>query len=307
MDYKKIFKSRKTRVAILRWLRFIPDKQMLQMQYFIKTGRRLNLKNPQRYTEKLQWYKLYHRDPEMIRCVDKYDVRSYVEELGLGYILNECYGVYETAEEVDFDKLPNQFVLKDTLGGGGNSVIIVKDKASTDLEAIRTQMQQWVCKRRVRGGGREWPYYSGKEHRIIVERYIESDENNGGLIDYKFFCFNGKCEFIYVMGDRRVGQSVKVSIFDRNFKKLSVMRVGDEEYLSAKEPENFRYMVEVAEKLASKFPHVRVDMYNAEGKVIFGELTFYNASGYMKYDPDEFDFTFGKDFELRKFGFGKNV
>ena len=143
MDYKKIIKSRETRLRILRTLDFIPDKTMIKMQYFIKTGRRLNLKNPQRYTEKLQWYKLYYRDPLMQQCADKYDVREYVRSKGLGYILNECYGVYERVEDIDFDSLPDQFVLKDTLGGGGNSIIICKDKQLLILKTQK-QMQKWL-------------------------------------------------------------------------------------------------------------------------------------------------------------------
>ena len=106
------------RIKILRLLNFIPDKQMVRIQYKIKTGRKLNLKNPQRYTEKLQWYKLYYRNPLMLKCADKYDVREYVKNCGLDNILNECYGVYNTPEEIDFNKLPNKFVIKDTLGGG---------------------------------------------------------------------------------------------------------------------------------------------------------------------------------------------
>lgn len=107
---------------------FVPDKWMVSLQYKIKTGRKLNLKNPQRFTEKLQWYKIFYRDPMMKQCVDKYEVRKYVEKCGLASILNECYGVYNSPDEIDFFNMPNSFVLKDTLGGGGNSVILVPDK-----------------------------------------------------------------------------------------------------------------------------------------------------------------------------------
>ena len=140
MDYKKIIKNRETREKILRVLSFIPDKQMLELQYRIKTGHKLNLKDPRRFTEKLQWYKLYYKDPLLIRCVDKYEVRSYVEEKGLGDILTKCYGVFEKAEDVDFDSLPQSFVIKDTLGSGGNSVIIVKDKDKLDKAVCLKKM-----------------------------------------------------------------------------------------------------------------------------------------------------------------------
>ena len=132
MNYKDIIKSRSVRIKILRLLLFIPDKQMIQLQYRIKTGRRLNLKNPQRFTEKMQWYKLYYRDPKMIQCVDKYDVREYVESKGLDQYLNKCYGVYEDVKDVDWQSLPDQFVMKDTPGGGGISVIIIRNKEKED-------------------------------------------------------------------------------------------------------------------------------------------------------------------------------
>ena len=146
MDYKKLIKNRDTRTAILQILDFVPDDIMLRIQYRIKTGRKLNLKNPKRYTEKIQWYKLCYRDPLMAQCVDKYEVRHYVESCGLKNILNECYGVYSSVEEIDFDALPNQFVLKDTLGSGGNSVILVEDKGKSDIDQIRRQLSKWLSK-----------------------------------------------------------------------------------------------------------------------------------------------------------------
>ena len=154
---------------------------------------------------------------------------------------------------------------------------------------------------KVKGSGREWPYYSGKNHRLIIEEMIESNPSEGGLIDYKFFCFNGKVEFLYVMGDREIGKSVKVSLFDRNFVKLPVSRVGDEEFLKARKPENFDEMISVAEKLSEEFPHVRVDLYNVNGKILFGELTFYNASGYMLFEPDSFDVEIGKRWDIKDY------
>lgn len=301
MDYKKLIKSRELRLAILKCLSFIPDKLMLQLQYRIKTGRRLDLNNPRRFTEKLQWYKLYYKNPLMVQCVDKYDVRTYVQEKGLGHILNECYGVYDRVEDIDFDKLPDQFVLKDTLGGGGNSVILVKDKTRENMDMLRAQLQKWVDEdHRAKGGGREWPYYSGKKHRIIVERYIPSDENTGGLIDYKFFCFGGETAFVYGVADRRPGIDAGIGIFDRDFVKISVKRVGEPLLRELKKPVNYEIMRGYAELLAKEFPHVRVDFYNQNGCIIFGELTFYNASGYMKYEPDEFDFEMGDKFVLPK-------
>lgn len=295
MDYKKIIKSRNVRLKILRMLSFIPDKMMLKLQYRIKMGRKLNLKNPQRFTEKIQWYKLYYKNPKMIQCVDKYDVREYVKSKGLEDILIPCYGVYESVNQIDWESLPNQFVMKDTLGGGGNSVIIVKDKNSTDIEELKRRGAEWTSiKAHVRDAGREWPYYNGKNHRIIIEKYIESDANKGGLIDYKYFCFDGKPEFLYVMGERVVGKEVKVAILNSDYSETEVQRVGDTQYKDYTKPYNYDKMKSIVEILSEEFPHVRVDMYNIEGRIYFGELTFFNASGYMKYNPDSADYVFGK-------------
>ena len=299
MNYKSIIKSQALRRKILRMLSFIPDKPMIKLQYRLKMGRKLDLKNPKRFTEKLQWYKLNYKNPLMIRCVDKYDVREYVKSKGLEDILIPCYGVYDSADDIDWDSLPNQFVMKDTLGGGGNSVIIVKDKKKEDIGELKRKATEWTkIKAHVKSDGREWPYYSGKNHRIIIEKYIDSDPSKGGLIDYKFFCFNGTTEFIYVMGDREVGERVKVRLMDREFKRLPVLRVGDADIGEVSEPQNYQDMLMVAEKLAEDFPHVRVDLYNIGGEILFGELTFYNASGYMQYEPDNFDYMVGSKFHL---------
>ena len=302
MDYKKIIKSRSARWAILKCLSFIPDKPMLRLQYRIKTGRPLDLKNPQRYSEKLQWYKLYYKDPLMIRCVDKYDVRAYVESKGLGHILNECYGVFDRVEDIDFDALPEQFVLKDTLGGGGNSVILMTNKAETDLEAVKAQLRKWVGENhRIRSGGREWPYYSGKKHRILAERYIPSEEAAGGLIDYKFFCFDGRVEYVYGIADRTVGHGAALGIFDKDFNLLPYRRA-DERPLERliEKPRNFAVMAETAQTLAKDFPHARIDFYSQDNAVVFGEITFFDGSGYMRFEPDEFDLILGEKFVLRK-------
>lgn len=297
MDYKKIIKSRKTREAILRALCFVPDKTMLKLQYRIHMGEKLDLKKPQRFTEKMQWYKIHYRNPDMIKCVDKYEVRDYIKGLGMDEILNDCYGVYENADEVDFSALPESFVIKDTLGSGGNSVIIIDNKADMDENAVRNSMREWTKVPLVRDGGREWPYYSGKTHRILIEKLIESNEPNS-LIDYKFFCFDGKVEFAYVMGNRDIGSSVSVSVVDRDFNILPVLRVGDSQLEDIQKPEKFDEMISIAEDISKNFPHVRVDLYDVDGKVVFGELTFFNASGYMKYNPDSFDFEIGKKFVL---------
>lgn len=297
-DYKKIIKNRDIRIAILNSLFFVPDKWMVAIQYRIANGRWPNLKKPQRFTEKLLCYKLFYRDSMMKKCVDKFDVREYIESLGLTSILNECYGVYEKVDEVDFEKLPNRFVLKDTLGGGGTSVIICKDKSKANLEQYRFLMGKWIKTFTGKNFGRAW-VYEGKKHRIIAEKYIESDENKGGLIDYKFFCFYGKCEYLYVIADRKVGDKAGFGIFNKSYEKLNVERC-DEAPLTRniEKPQNFEEMVYVAERISSRFPEARIDLYNVDGKILFGEITFFDGGGYMTFNPDTFDFELGAKFKL---------
>lgn len=300
MNYKKLIKSRSLRVKLLSMLNWIPDKPMVKLQYRIKMKRSLDIKNPTRLTEKIQWLKLYYRDPLMAQCADKYEVRSFIESIGLANILNECYGVYNRVADIDWDSLPDSFVLKDTLGGGGNSVIIVRDKKQLDKEAACAQMRGWLSiDPKAKNVGREWVYNTGIPHRIIIEKFLAQDGAEAPLNDYKFFCFNGKVGFMYVMTDRKLGQSVSVGIFDRDFNKLPVLRTGDSDIsIGTEKPKNFDRMLEYAEKIGSRFPHVRVDFYNVDGRIIFGETTFFGASGYMEFDPESFDAEMGEKLEL---------
>lgn len=299
MNYKKIIKSRRLRCKILSLFDFIPDKMMIKFQYRVKMNRKLNLKNPQRYSEKIQWYKLYYRDSIMKKCVDKFEVRKYVEEKSCSELLNDVYGVFDSSDDIDFDELPNSFVIKDTLGGGGNSVIIVKDKSMLNIKETREKMKSWLSNVSKKNPGREW-VYDNQKHRIIIEKYINS-QNRMGLIDYKFFCFSGKVKYVYAITNRTLGKSAKLGIFDYEFNLLPYYRVGKEKLANhIEKPKNYKQMVEYAELLSSDFPHARIDFYNVDGKIIFGEITFFNASGYSQFDPDEFDIELGKQFILPK-------
>lgn len=299
--YKKIIRKRETRKNILRVLSFMPDRAMVELQYFIKTGRKLNLKAPTRFSEKLQWYKLYYRDPLMVKCVDKYDVREYVKEKGLEHILIPCIGVYNSVDEIDWESLPKQFVIKDTLGGGGGSVIIVKDKSKTDLNNIKMKADSWLRLNlnKTKSPGREWPYDCGKNHRIIIDEYVDSNDEAGGLIDYKFFCFYGKFRYMYIIADRVLGKGAGLGICDEKMNKLDVVRL-DERPLTRviPKPVNYDEMVKVASKLSEPFPESRIDLYNVDGKILFGEITFFDGSGYMKFSPDSFDEELGNCFLL---------
>lgn len=301
MNYKKIIKSREMRGRILLLLSFIPDSMMLRLQYFIKFSRWLNLKNPMRFSEKMQWYKLYYKNPLMIQCVDKYDVRSFVKEKGLEDTLTKCYGVFENVDDIDFEVLPERFVIKDTLGGGGNSVIIVKNKEELDIKKTKERMQRWLeAPVNIRRGGREWPYYSGKKHRITIEEYLE-DEAERSLADYKFYTFDGKTCYVQYLTDRVLGKGIMTEgILNREFELTDIKGV-DHQQLAKEDvckPENYAQMLELAERLGKDFPFARVDLYNVNGRIVFGEITFFPASGYKAFSDDAFDFELGEKFVL---------
>ena len=301
MNYKSIIKSRNLRIKLLTFLSWIPDETMLRLQYWLQTGRKLNLKNPKRFTEKLQLYKLKYRNPNMLRCTDKYEVRKYIEEKGLGEYLISLIGVYKSVDEIDFKSLPNQSVAKSTDGGGGNQVLVCKDKDSLKEEEFKKRLNAWMEARKVKiHAGREWAYENDYPRRIIIEELI--GDSNDDLKDYKFFCFNGKVGVVYGISDRKVGQSAQVGIYDRNFNKLDVDRCDERHQdMPLEKPLNYEKMVQISEQLSEDFPHVRVDLYNIAGKIYFGELTFYDGSGYMKFNPDSFDEELGDMFDVSAF------
>lgn len=301
INYKKIIKNRIVRIRLMQMLSFVPDRLMLKLQYRIKLGRKLNLRNPRRFTEKLQWYKLYYRDPRMRQCVDKYEVREYVCRCGMENILNRIYGVYFFPDEIDFERLPASFVLKDTLGGGGNSVILVPDKNKVNWQEACRQMREWIRQSpKKKHPGREW-VYDGARHRILIEEYLESDPGEGGLIDFKFFCFDGRAAYLYVIADREIGGKAGFGIYEaESYKRIPAARL-DERPLDRNipKPPQYEQMLEIAEKLAKPFPEVRVDLYCVKGDIRFGEMTFFDGSGYMSFCPDEFDYMMGSRFSIR--------
>jgi hypothetical protein len=276
----------------------VPDAIMLKIQYRLHTGRKLNLQNPSRFTEKLQLYKLKYRNPQMLRCTDKFEVRQYVAEHGLKDILVPLIGVYNHPAEIKYSELPNKFVAKTTDGGGGNQVLICRNKSELDEANFIHTLNGWMSYPKAKkSAGREWAYENDYPRRIIIEENI--DISPLGPCDYKFFCFNGKVVCVYGISDRQVGVSAKFGIYDRGFRKLNVVRLDEQPQDKALPmPENYELMVTYAEQLADQFPEVRVDLYNVSGKIYFGEMTFYDGSGYMQFSPDSFDFELGAKFDI---------
>lgn len=270
-------------------LKFVEDKSFIERQYKRKTGKKLNLDKPVTYNEKLQWLKLYYKNPVMNTCVDKYAVRNYVlEKVGDPKILIPLIGVYDNIDEVDFMNLPNEFIMKLTNGSSFN--YICHNKTDKEIKKIKARFKKWI-KLNYYALGREWAYKDVK-NRIICEELLEPSSGESPE-DYRFFCFNGKVEVITVDTDSVIN-GVKTSNYYRNLYTRDWNRIDATiEYPNITthdlpKPQKLNEMINIAEKLSEDFPSVRVDFYYFDEKIYFGELTFYHASGYQEIRPYEF-------------------
>lgn len=294
MNYKKIFRNQNLRFRILSSLKFIPDKVMLKLQYYIKLGRIINWRKPSRFTEWLQWYKVNYRNPIMFQCVDKYEVRKYLADKGLNNILIRNYGVYNNPDQIDFKSLPKKFVIKTTDGGGGENVIICRDKNNIDIEDTKRKLMSWKDRKDI-NAGREWAYTGIKKSRIVIEELLENTSNpDSGVEDYKILCFGGKPSYIIYDCDRYIDH--KRNIYNTKWERIYVDTDCKQKDQDIPSPKNLAEMLEIASILSNDFPFVRVDLYNIVGKIYFGELTFYPWSGYVSFNPDSFDYELGEKF-----------
>lgn len=271
-----------------------PDKLYLQLVFRCKMGYWLNLKNPKSFSEKIQWLKLYNRNSLYTMLVDKYAVKKWVaEKIGEEHII-PTLGVWKNVNDIDFDRLPNQFVLKTTNGGGGD-VIICRDKSNFDKKKAITLLNRGL-KRSLYRELREWQY----KHippRIIAEKYMEDE--SGELRDYKFFCFDGVVKALFIASDRlNVNEDTKFDFFDRNFNHLPITNGHPKAKIQPQKPKMYEEMISLAEKLSKGFPHVRVDLYEIDDKIYFGEMTFSHHSGLCPFDPVEWDYKFGEWLQL---------
>lgn len=262
---------------------YVPDKLYLKLFYRYAMGENLNLKNPQTFNEKLQWLKLYDRNPLYTKLVDKYEVREYIKEkIGEEYLI-PLLGVWDNVEEINFDELPNRFVLKTTHDSGG--VVICKDKRTFDVEEAKKFLSEHLQKN-FYYVGREWPYKNVKP-RIIAEKYLDFD-----IKDYKFMCFNGKTKCSFVCSERHT-DGLKVTFFDIGWNKLPFERVYPCSDDILDKPKTYDKMLELSEILSAHIPFVRVDFYEIGNKIYFGELTFYPGNGLESFNPKEWDYKLG--------------
>ena len=280
--------------ALNRLVYVLPDKWYLFFRFKNRVGYWPHLNHPRTFNEKLQWLKLNDRHAEYTQMVDKIDAKKYVASIiGDKYII-PTLGVWNSVDEIEWDKLPNQFVIKVSSDSGG--IVVCKDKQTLDIEKAKEKLTN--------GWGKNY-YVHNKEYpyrdltpRIIAEEYKE-DESGYELRDYKIFCFNGEPKILFVASDRqKASEDTKFDFFDLNWNHLPFTNGHPNSKEHIAKPKNFEEMLEIAKKLSVGIPQVRIDLYNCNGQIYFGEITFFHWSGMTAFDPVEWDFKLGKMIKL---------
>jgi len=267
------------------------DKQYLQMMYWLHLGRKLNLKNPKTFNEKLQWLKLYNHKPEYTIMVDKVKAKEYVAKLiGEEHII-PTLGVWDDPDDIDFDALPDQFVLKCN-HNSGTGMCICRDKSKLDIEKVKAELRKGL-KENYFMRWREWPY-KNVPRKILAEKFMV-DESGTELKDYKIFCFNGEPRYCQVISDRNTDE--KIDFYDMHWKRLVGLvglndKVHNSEY-AIPCPESFEDMKQMASLLAKSIPFSRIDFYEINHQAYFGEITFFPATGFGNFNPREWNVKMG--------------
>lgn len=270
------------------------DVECINNLYYSYVHKYPNYDNPVGFGEKMQWMKLHYRNELMPVVGDKYTVRKYLEELGHPELLNELIAVYDSIEQFEVDKLPKQFVLKATHSSGWN--LVVKDKDKVNWRIWKKHMQFWLT-HGIEWNGREW-HYGEMTPRIVCEKYLE--DKSGGLMDYKFFCFDGEPKFLQVNVDRGLPTATQ-NYYDLDWKLIPFGKSQPHNpNIEVECPSQFQHMIQLAKELSQPFPYVRVDFYEANDKIYFGEFTFFPCSGMPDFIPIEYDKIVGDMLKLPK-------
>lgn len=279
---------------------------LLKIRYRYVFKKPLNLKNPQDLNEKILWAKLYSDTTQWTRLADKYEVRKYIEEIGLGDTLVKLYAAWFKKEDVDFDVLPETFIIKANNGDGkGTNKIIRKSELTPEKKQEFIDMiGEWLSRKNI-GALHAEPHYKNIRPCVIAEEVLPLEKGTTSLTDYKMWCFNGKCYYTWVCNDRSAGgNSAHVMTYDMNWNAHPEFSVFNSDYLKGEiipKPKNFDRMVEIAEKLSKGFPELRVDLYNIDGKIYFGEMTFTSQGGFMDFYTPEFNRELGQKFDIKDF------
>lgn len=281
--------------GFLKKMKFLPQELYVKIYYEYYSGNKLDYNNPKDFNEKISWYKVFYRPKLLNQLVDKYHVKKFVEMKVGAHILNETIGVFEKVSDVDFDALPNQFVIKGVHGFHFN--LIVKDKSKLNLVKSKYLLRKWMTKNQYYRGGMEWAYKDVKP-LLLAEKYLE-EIGQDIINDYKFFCFNGVPKFVQI--DLERGVNNYRCYYDMNWNKQEFYTEQNPFYSGEVEkPSNFEEMKEVAGKLAKNLPFVRVDLYSIEGRTIFGEMTFYPTDARKRFLPEKYNRIIGDYFVLPK-------
>lgn len=269
------------------------------IKYWYRTlhGKPINLDNPKDFDEKINWLKLYSDTSLWTRCADKYSVREYVKEKGLGHVLNELYGVYDNADEINFDSLPDAFVIKTTHGGGGKSVMIVNDKNTLNYSEARKTLNKWLKTPSSYIYGEY--HYAGITPRLIIEKFLQPLPGELSITDIKINCFNGEPYSVFFCSDRDLGGSVCYSVYDLDWNLNPLMITEDHRTNKTyPKPVSFEKMLEYSRILSAGIPFVRVDWYEIEGNPIFSELTFTPGAGFQTFYSEEYQLELGNKLVL---------
>lgn len=291
MNYKNIIKNRELRLKIINHLSFIPDNPYLKMVYRIKTGKKLNLKNPKGFNEKLNWLKINDIHPEYTELADKIAVHEYIKQKLGEDICFPVLGKWNHYDEIDFESLPDTFVLKCNHDSGSVKIVYNKKNINhfelRDFFESRLKINPYTI-------GREYPYKNIKPC-IYAEKYMAT-KSDGNINDYKFFCFNGKPEIMFVATDRSA--DCKFDFYDMDFKHLDIYNIHPNSSKTIARPQKFEDMKSLAAKLSENMKFVRIDLYEIDGKVYFGEFTFFHGGGFYLMHPDEWEIKLGNLIEL---------
>ena len=281
--------------GILKKIKFLPPSFYVKIYYEYYTGKKLDLKNPVEFNQKIQWLKVFYRPTILNQLVDKYEVRSYVKKkIGEQYLNTLILATTKTSE-INFNDLPNQFVAKGAHGCNFN--LIVKDKEKLNKAKARLVFKKWLSRNQYYRGGLEWAY-KNVIPKIVIEKYLE-EPGKEVLDDYKFYCFNGKPTIVQIDIDRGIDH--KGLYFDMNWNRYPFTKGVKKFYEGkVKKPEKFSEMIELAAKLAGSFPFVRVDFYYVKNQIFFGEMTFYPGDGRHDFRPNEYNKFVGDFLNLPK-------
>lgn len=279
---------------------------LLKIRYRYVFKKPLDLKNPKDLNEKILWAKLYSDTTKWTQLADKYEVRKYVESIGLGDTLVKLYAVWYSVDEVNFDMLPESFIIKANNGDGkGTNKIIRKSELTDEKKSEILKMIDVWLKRKNIGALHAEPHYKGMMPCVIAEEVLPCDPGTTTLTDYKIWCFNGKAYYVWICNDRsKGGNSAHVMTYDLDWNAHPEFSVFNSDYLQGEimpKPDNLEEMIKVAEKLSQGFPELRVDLYNVKGKVYFGELTFTSQGGFMDFYTPEFNLELGSKFSIKDF------